>query len=186
MRADARRNRQQLVDAARHAFEERGVDCSLDDIARRAGVGSGTLYRHFPTRDHLVLALMEEGLAELEREAGRLAEELPPSEALVAWLHAYVEHAARFRGLAARLVTTDLEQEPHVIDCRPVHEAGQELVLAAVAAGALAAPADPQDVLDLAAAVAWVLEQGERGGDHADRLLDLILGGLVGSSRSGS
>lgn len=180
MRADARRNRELVLEAARATFAEEGVEASLDRIARRAGVGSGTLYRHFPTRDALVLALMREGLEELARLGPELAATHPPVAALELWLAAYAAHGAGFRGLAATLVTTDLAaDDPSVIDCHRAHAAGQALVEAAVEAGGVTPDVDPQDVLDLAAATAWIEEQGARGPDHRDRLLRVVLAGIA-------
>jgi AcrR family transcriptional regulator len=180
VRADARRNRELLLEAARETFAAEGVEASLDRVARRAGVGSGTLYRHFPTRDSLVLALMREGLEDLCRLGPELAAAHPPGVALDRWLAAYAAHGAGFRGLAATLVTTDLaDDDPSVIDCHRAHAAGQALVEAAVAAGAVRPDVDPQDVLDLAAATAWIEEQGPRGEDHRDRLLAVILAGIA-------
>lgn len=179
VRADAERNNRRIREAARAAFARDGVGASLDDIAAAAGVGSGTLYRHFPTRDHLILALMRDGLDELVALAGSLAAERDPAAALVAWLRAYAAHAATFRGLAATLVALPDHDHPSVVACEAAHDAGRGLVDAAVAAGALPPPRDPQDVLDLAAATAWIVEQGPRGGDQVDRLLDQVLCGLV-------
>ena len=91
LRADAARNRQLLLDAARDAFDRHGVTASLDDIARAAGVGPGTLYRHFPTRDQLVLAVIDEGLTDIHRLGTALLDEDDPMGALRRWLDAYVE-----------------------------------------------------------------------------------------------
>src|SRR6202165_1638144 len=86
MRADAARNRQLLLVAARDAFDRHGVTASLDDIARAAGVGPGTLYRHFPTRDQLVLAVIDEGLTDIHRLGTALLDEDDPMGALPRWL----------------------------------------------------------------------------------------------------
>jgi AcrR family transcriptional regulator len=105
LRADAARNRQLLLDAARHAFDRHGVSASLDDIARAAGVGPGTLYRHFPTRDQLVLAVIDEGLTDIHRLGSALLDEDDPMGALRRWLDAYVEQAGMFDGLARTLAS---------------------------------------------------------------------------------
>lgn len=182
-RADAQRNYQRLLAAARQAFVEHGVTASLDDIARSAGVGSGTLYRHFPSRDRLILELMRESLEGLTRLAATLAAELPPGEALTAWLDAYATHAAGFRGLAATLVTTDLDaDDPSMLACHDAQAAGRALVEAAAATGDVDPAVDPQDVLDLTAAVAWIMEQGPRGDDQRQRLLAVTRRGIRGAA----
>jgi AcrR family transcriptional regulator len=178
-RADARRNYEALLVAARRAFAEHGVTASLDQIARTAGVGPGTLYRHFPSRDRLVLELIRESLEGLTALAPTLAAASSPADALAAWLDAYAAHAARFRGLAATLVTTDLDpDDPSLVACHDAQAAGRALVEAAVDSGDVDPATDPQDVLDLAAAVAWIIEQGPRGDDQRQRLLAVTVRGI--------
>ncbi len=82
LRADARRNREELLDVAREVIREQGVDASLRDIARRAGVGIATLYRHFPTRDALITAIIGDGMQRMNARAAELSQALPPGEAL--------------------------------------------------------------------------------------------------------
>src|ERR1700716_2419407 len=101
-RADARRNYEKVVAAAREAFAEHGASASLEEIARRAEVGIGTLYRHFPNRQALLEAVYVEEVEELCRSAADFAE-LPPWEALVAWLHRFVAYLAAKRALAGEL-----------------------------------------------------------------------------------
>src|SRR5881227_1228774 len=100
MRADARRNYERLLAAARAAFAEHGVDASLDDIARSAGVGPGTLYRHFPTRHALLEAVLGDAQATLLAEAEKLATEPDPDAALLTWMRGLATHSRTFRGLA--------------------------------------------------------------------------------------
>jgi len=104
LRADAQRNRRRVLDAARAAFGRHGVTASLDDIARAAGVGPGTLYRHFPTRDRLVRAVIDDGLIGIRDMGVALLAEPDPAHALEAWLNAYVEQGSMFKGLAETLV----------------------------------------------------------------------------------
>src|SRR5260370_34378046 len=103
-RADARRNYGQLVDQARIAFAEFGVDASLDEIARRAGVASGTLYRHFPTRLDLIEAVLAEQIAEVVCPGRGLLTGEDEIDALVPWLRGAVLHALTYRGLAAAVL----------------------------------------------------------------------------------
>jgi AcrR family transcriptional regulator len=94
LRADGQRNREQILLAAKHAFTENGDRASLDDIAKKAGVGPGTLYRHFPTREALLEAVYRSEVEKLVGSAEQLCRELPPLEALRAWLHLFIEHLA--------------------------------------------------------------------------------------------
>src|SRR5690348_3459677 len=103
MRADARRNYERLLKVAAEAFAEHGEGASLDDIAKRAGVGSGTLYRHFPTRRALLEAAYVDRIESLAARAAELAERLPPGEALVEWLNELGAGMLRIRGLRALL-----------------------------------------------------------------------------------
>src|ERR1700738_2189867 len=89
-RADGQRNRERLVETAKAAFAEVGVDVSLDEIARRAGVGIGTLYRHFPTRDAIVEAVYRREVQQLADAAPRLIESMAPAEALRAWMRLFI------------------------------------------------------------------------------------------------
>jgi AcrR family transcriptional regulator len=103
LRADARRNRDKLVETAAAAFAENGVETSLEDIARRAGVGIGTLYRHFPTREHLVETVYRRELESLATAASELAEKHPADVALQEWMLRFVNYMATKRGMAASL-----------------------------------------------------------------------------------
>jgi AcrR family transcriptional regulator len=102
-RADAERNRVRLLESARRAFADRGSAASLDEIARAAGVGIGTLYRHFPTREALVEAVFRNESEQLRAAAIRLAETRPPVEALREWLHLFLEYSAVKQGMAEAL-----------------------------------------------------------------------------------
>src|SRR5256885_13044970 len=104
MRADARRNYDRLLDAAKAAFAEHGTDAPLDDIAKRAGVGSGTLYRHFPTRLDLIEAVFVQRIDNLVVRAAELAEGPDPEEALLTFLRIVLDHSNSYRGLASVLM----------------------------------------------------------------------------------
>ncbi|BCH66194.1 TetR family transcriptional regulator [Agrobacterium vitis] len=103
MRADAQRNREKLVEVAALAFAEKGVETSLEDIARQAGVGIGTLYRHFQTREHLVEAVYRRELSSLAEAATDLATTLPADMALEEWMRRFVGYIATKRGMANSL-----------------------------------------------------------------------------------
>ena len=100
MRADARRNYERLVEVAGEAFHRDGTETSLEDVAKVAGVGIGTLYRHFPTRRSLVLAVLDQGAGEMLAQARELLVKAPPEEALLTWVGGLIRHTARYRGLA--------------------------------------------------------------------------------------
>jgi AcrR family transcriptional regulator len=181
-RADARRNRDRLLDAARRVFGERGADAPLDEIARRAGVGSGTLYRHFSSRDALMAALAHDAFTKLEREAAALRDADRPRDALFAWLHALIEYTATTRGLANALVASQKDvssalQPP----CALIEDTTATLLDRAQAAGLVRPDIRDDDLGRLAYGIALVAEANR--GDHglADRLLKLALGG-VGST----
>ena len=187
MRADARRNYGQLVEQARIAFAESGVDASLDEIARRAGVASGTLYRHFPTRLDLIEAVLAEQIAEL---AG-LGRELLAAEdelgALSTWLRAAILHALTYRGLAAAVMNSALHRDNGLVSAwhAEMFEVGAALLARARQSGAVVADADDADVLRMVGAIAWAAQDTPDGPAQADRLLALLMSGLRhGETRS--
>ena len=157
LRADARRNRQRLLEIAHEAFVENGVSASMDDIARRAGVGSGTLYRHFPTRDALILALVADDLERLTTLADELRASDAP-DALERWLVELVEHNRTYRGLAESIIAATGQPTALGAACDRIHAAGQELVIQAQRTGTVRADVAPGDAIDLAAAVAWITQ----------------------------
>ncbi len=175
LRADAARNRQLLLDAARDAFGSRGVTASLDDVARAAGVGPGTLYRHFPTRDQLVLEVIDDGLLGLRDLGVALLDADDPLDALLQWLTAYVEQGGVFTGLAQTLVSPPSGASS---TCQMAGAAGAALIARAAEHGLVRPDTEIGDVLDMAAAIAWVGEQPDRDGQQRDRLLRLVINGI--------
>ena len=177
MRADARRNYERLLAAARTAFTEHGADASLDDIARRAGVGPGTLYRHFPTRQALLEAVYIDGVEAVCNRAYELLEAEPPGEALAAWMRAMADYVATKRGLAMALVASLGEERSELFaSCKEAMVAAGTAVLdAAKEAGAVRPDTDIKDVLRL---VHGISAATERAPEDADRLLSLVLDGL--------
>jgi AcrR family transcriptional regulator len=179
-RADARRNYGQLVEQARIAFAESGVDASLDEIARRAGVASGTLYRHFPTRLDLIEAVLAGQIAEL---AG-LGRELLTAEdefgALSTWLRAALIHALTYRGLSAAVLNSALDRKNGLVSAwhAELFEVGAALLARARQAGVVVADADPADVLKMVGAIGWAAQDAPDSLAQADRLLTLFMNGL--------
>jgi AcrR family transcriptional regulator len=180
MRADARRNYERLLDAARAAFTEHGTDAPLDDIAKRAGVGSGTLYRHFPTRLDLIEAIFADGLGALIDRAAELTDEPDAGKALVTWLRAVVTHATAYQGLAGSLMTALHEGNSALAgNChKMIYDAGGRLLERAQATGKIRADVELGDILKLANGIALASEQDTADPDLPDRLLAMMLEGL--------
>jgi AcrR family transcriptional regulator len=173
-RADARRNYEKLISAARDAFTEDGASASLEDIARRAGVGIGTLYRHFPTRQHLLEAVYVDEVEAICRAAADLAD-LPPWDALVAWLRAFVGFAATKRAIAQEMLAT-IDTDAEVFrTCRvAITTAGESLLERAQKAGAVRSDATFSDIARLLGGIASIQSEPEQ----IERILDLVLDGL--------
>lgn len=178
-RADAQRNYERLLVVAREVVEEQGTQASLRDVARRAGVGLGTLYRHFPTRDALLETLLRRGFERLTARAEALSADLPPQEALTAWLGDFVSGASAFRGLPASMLSTLTDKSsPLYASCRAMHEAGSRLLAEAQAGGHIRQDVDGTDLFALVNAVGWIAEQTEQLKGRRDHLLTLVLAGL--------
>src|SRR5215472_12819267 len=136
LRADARQNHARLIAAAKTAFTERGADAPLEDIARRAGVGIGTLYRHFATREALLAAVYRHEVEQLSAAADRLLATRPPAEALGAWLHQLVDYMATKRVIAPALQASPGEGSAAYAASGPAMVGAlNRLVTAAIAAG---------------------------------------------------
>jgi AcrR family transcriptional regulator len=173
-RADARRNYEKLVSAAREAFAEDGTSASLEDIARRAQVGIGTLYRHFPTRQHLLEAVYLDEVEAICRSAADLAD-LPPWDALVAWLRQFVGFAATKRAIAQEMLATIGSDAEVFRTCRgAIATAGDALLGRAQAAGAARADANFTDIGRLLGGIASIQSDPEQ----IERILDIVIDGL--------
>ncbi|MGN9846934.1 TetR/AcrR family transcriptional regulator [Nonomuraea sp. H19] len=179
MRADARRNHDRLLTEARAAFLEHGTDASLEDIAVRAEVGVGTLYRHFPTREALLEAVLRERFDALAATARRLVDCRSAREALIAWTREFVETTTVYRGLTAALTATLRDQTSALhASCEAMREAGTILLIRAQEAGDVRADVTPMEFLALVAGVSWAREQMAGGEVRDDRLLPLLFEGL--------
>ncbi|EPH41744.1 helix-turn-helix domain-containing protein [Streptomyces aurantiacus] len=179
MRADARRNYQRLLSEARAAFAEHGTDTSLEDVARRAGVGIGTLYRHFPTRHALLSAVFEDAVSDLLTRSHALLDAPQPCTALVEWLRAIITHAGEYRGLARALMSASRDDSSALASCsRPMREAGTRLLARAQEAGAVRQGVSIEDLMQLTNAIALAAEESPDDPELADRLLTLTLRGL--------
>ncbi|MEV0175124.1 helix-turn-helix domain-containing protein [Streptomyces sp. NPDC050803] len=179
MRADARRNYERLLAEARTSFAEHGTDASLEDVARRAGVGIGTLYRHFPNRHALLSAVFEDAVSELLARARELRRAPEPCAALVTWLREMVTHAGEYRGLARALMSVSYDDTSALARCSdPIREAAGALLTRAQEAGAVREDVAIGDLLQLTHAIALAAEETPGDPGVADRLLMLTLTGL--------
>ncbi|WP_246430468.1 TetR/AcrR family transcriptional regulator [Streptomyces rectiverticillatus] len=180
MRADARRNYERLLTEARTAFTEHGTEASLEDIARRAGVGIGTLYRHFPNRTALMSAVFQGEVDGLLARSRELLASPEPCRALLDWLRACVAHASTYRGLSRALLAAQADEASAMSRCSlPLREAGSVLLARAQAAGAVRAGVDIVDVMQLTNAISLAAEQSPDDPRLPDRLLSLTLQGLA-------
>ena len=180
MRADAQRNYERLLSAAMAAFTEHGADdASLEEIARRACVGIGTLYRHFPTRQALLEAVYRDQVEALRARAADLAESDAPGEALAAWLRALVAFSSTKRSLTSALLDTLGKDSDLLSSCSMVIcDSADTLLKRAQHAGAVRADADARDLIRLVHAVSIATQHMPTDPGQSDRLLQLVLDGL--------
>jgi len=176
-RADARRNYDQLIEQAKLAFAEFGVDASLDRIAREAGVASGTLYRHFPTRLDLIEAVLAGQIAELVVLGQRLGSAEDEFDAVATWLRAVLRHGLTYRGLSAAVLNSAIDREQGLMSGwhAQLFETGATLLARGRQAGVIGEDATEADVLKMIGAIAWAAQDTP---ESADRLLTLLLKGL--------
>ena len=177
LRADARRNIDTLLQTAKAVFATTGIDASMREIAEKAGVGVGTIYRHFPQRADLVAAVFRHEVDACADAAAVLAAEHPPGEALDRWMQCYVDFIVAKRGLAAALHSgaAAFETLPAYFDER-LEPALQELLNGAIGAGELRADAEPRDLLHAAASLCMPSSDGDPAA--ARRLVALLIDGL--------
>ncbi|WP_433477953.1 TetR/AcrR family transcriptional regulator [Spirillospora sp. CA-142024] len=181
MRADARRNYERLLTTARTAFMENGTNASLDDIARRAGVGSGTLYRHFPTRDALLHAVLRERIDGLLSHADELLSAPDPEAGLGLWLRTYLAGAATPRGTATVIIeamSAEWADTGLGAAAAAICDALGRLLDRAQRAGTVRAEIDPRDLLRITNAIGVASERTSDPGAYADRMLTLLFDGL--------
>jgi AcrR family transcriptional regulator len=177
-RADAQRNRDGLLEAAKAAFAEVGPEASLEEIARRAGVGIGTLYRHFPTRDAIVEAVYRREVQQLANAAPRLSETLPPAEALRSWMGVFIDYVAAKKVIAPALKSLVGGGSALYADTTiRITEAMALLVERARASGDIRPNADSADLLRALIGFAYVNSAPDWEAS-ARRLIDLLIDGL--------
>jgi AcrR family transcriptional regulator len=174
-RADAERNRARLLDAARAAFASGRETVTLDQIARDAGVGIGTLYRHFPTREALVEALYRKELGDLCASAGELLRTHPPDRALRAWMSGFADYVTAKREMADAIRAVFASGAVTVSQARGELAAAVQVILdAGIAEGTLRAGIQPQDVVTMIVGIFTATSvAGGRG--QLERMFDLLM-----------
>ncbi|MFF7243540.1 TetR/AcrR family transcriptional regulator [Embleya sp. NPDC008237] len=172
-RADARVNRERILTAAREVFSESGPEASLNEIARRAAVGPGTLYRHFPNRQALMVAIVKDRVTALSRLADALRESHTPDDALAAWFAALLAHARLHQGMG--VVAMLGETVDFGIDChRVVLDAADTVLSRAQREGTARTDVDAGDLVQLVAGIALATTRDD-GPSRPERLLGLVL-----------
>lgn len=180
MRADARRNYDKILATARIVFGERGTDASLDEIARRAGVGPGTLYRHFPTREALVDALMQDWTDRVAADAeAAIATGAPAREMLFYWFEHFIEHITLHRGAASKICAAmDDPASPMYRKCTVMGAANRRVIEHLDARGELRSAVDPTNVMRLVSGVASVADTSRTDLDVTP-MLAVVVDGIV-------
>lgn len=180
MRADARRNRAAIVAAAEEEVARHGAEASLEEIARRAGVGSATLHRHFPSRQALLEAVFHDRVEVLCAQARELTDSPDAGQALVEWLRAVAVYGATTRGLARSLLDGGREPGPPPDStCEAMLVgAGSDLLRRAADAGTVRPRVSIMDLLTLVNAISLATEGSTDAAGEAARLLDLTLEGV--------
>jgi AcrR family transcriptional regulator len=181
MRADAQRNRDHIVEVAREVFREQGYDASLDEVAKRAGVGAGTLYRHFPAREHLLDAIMQSWVDRVDEAAAKvLAHEGPPRELLLAWFATYVELISLHKGGPAKITSAmGNPASPITHKCQVLAAASDQVLGRLRAEGALRPDVETVQVCRLVGGVAAVADQGGLDETAVRPLLEVVADGLL-------
>lgn len=180
MRADARRNYAQLLDAARAAVAMDGADTSLRDIARKAGVGLGTLYRHFPTREALLETLLREAWGDLIAKTRSLDGAKNPDAALGMWLRDFVAAVGIYRGVVTAMASAYADKTSALhASCMALRTATAAMLRRAQAEGTARSDMDATDLLALVGALAWIGDQPSLEA-RADRLFDVLMSAIFG------
>jgi len=179
LRADAQRNREKLLSAATEAFAAEGEDAALESVAARAGVGIGTLYRHFPNRDALVVAAYQHEVDALcGTAADLLAAGQPADEALRAWTERFADYVATKRRMGNALRSAVASDSPLFAQTRERIVGALRLLLeAGVASGTLRSDVDPKDFMRVINGI-WYLPDGIQWREDVGRMLELVIDGL--------
>jgi AcrR family transcriptional regulator len=179
LRADARQNYERLVEAAADSIRELGPNVSLEEVAKRAGVGIGTLYRHFPNRQALLEAVYRDQVNMNCARGRELLATAPPAEALRLWLHSLLTYNLSMRGLKEALMAGEISLQTS--ECKAMmHEVGGELLVRAQEVGAVRRDIEVTDLLRLVHSIALMVEPGAEGAARAERVFEVMVAGLKG------
>jgi AcrR family transcriptional regulator len=185
VRADGRRSHGHLLDAARETFTEEGADASLREVARRAGVGIATLYRHFPNREALLEALLAQAFDRLRDRAADLLTAPDPGRALIDWMAELTATSDRYDGLPARVLHAlhDPGSTLHA-SCQGLRTGAGDLLTRAQRSGDIRADLTADELMGTAYAMAWVARQTGGGPEVEVRLRTLLVEGLAARPHS--
>jgi AcrR family transcriptional regulator len=176
-RTDAQRNRERILEVAKEAFTRSGANASLDDVAKEAGVGAGTLYRHFPTRDALIEAVYRTEVEKLAAAERKFAESMPPIEALRAWMLLFVDYIAAKQIIAPALNTfVGGPSKLYESSRAQIQGAIDALVKRAIKSGDIRKDLDPFDLLRALIGVSYVASSPDWR-QSAKRLVDILITG---------
>jgi AcrR family transcriptional regulator len=179
LRADAQRNYDKIVQIACEAFSEHGVQTSLDDIAKKAGVGAGTLYRHFPNRDCLLAAALVESRQGLDQKAEELLARDDAGEALNDWLIELARHLSSYDGLPDSVAeAVNDRSSPLTAPCGMMKDSTAMLLARAQKAGAVRDDVKSDDLFVFASSLAWAANKSGYSRDDLRRVLNLFIAGL--------
>jgi AcrR family transcriptional regulator len=179
LRADARRNRERIVAVATRSFAEHGPGASLEDMAREAGVGIGTLYRHFPTRDALFVAVHRAEIVRIAERADELLAAHEPREALEGWLVEFLDFMHTKKGMAEVFRSVMSSGENPFLDLRAETTAAADRLLGAARTVGPLPAVDAFDLITVLHGISLATEDP----DQTDRLLRFVAEGLVGRQR---
>jgi AcrR family transcriptional regulator len=176
-RADAQRNRVRILEVAKQVFTRRGAEASMDEIAKRSKIGPGTLYRHFPTRDDLLAAVYISEVEKLAESQRKFSAELPPIEALRAWMSVFIDYIAAKKIIALALNAMSCgPSQVYQQSTRIMEEAANALASRAVASGDLRPDVDPMDLLRAIYGVS-IAGTADDSSEKARRFIDVLIQG---------
>ena len=181
MRADARRNYDKLIAAAREVFAESGAAGSLDEIAKRAGVGAGTLYRHFPTRDDLIDALMRDWTDRVDADSEQaVAAGLPARETLTKWFEDFIGHITLHRGAATKInAAMDDPASPIYRKCQVLGTANERVLDYVATTGDLRDGVDTRHVMRLVSSIASFADDAQIKSPETLPMLSIVIDGIL-------
>jgi AcrR family transcriptional regulator len=181
MRADAKRNYDKIIETARQAFRERGASCTLDEIAKRAGVGPGTLYRHFPTRDDLIDAVMREWAERVQADAQAVIDAgRPARETLTSWFSRFLDNVGIYQGAAAKVMSAmDDPRSPIYRKCQVLGDANRRVLESDTVRPAVRDGVDARQVMRLVSGVSVAIDQAGLDPAQAEPMLRIVLDGVL-------